>query len=184
METPLYSTGLSLKRILIPKSLTLIFLGSFFYIGIFLNLSLLNIQIPAEWHLYIILGIAVLVVLQGILNYMTFSSFRYHFYYDKIIFIGKKEVIISYSQIQGISVSQDQFDSFFNTGSIFLSPVHKMMAIENTNQIYFYMQKLLDSYKQNYAYYQQRQQYLQQQSQNINPYATGQQNNYYQQQVR
>lgn len=184
METPLYSTGLSLKRILIPKSLTLLFLGGFLYAGVALNLIILNIQIPAEWHLYIVLGIAVLIVLQGLLNYLTFSNFRYHFYYDKIIFVGKKEIVISYSQIQGLSADQDQFDKFFNTGSIFLSPVHKIMAIENTNQLYFYLQKLLESYKQNYAYYQQRQQYAQQQYQNINPYAAQQQNTYYQQQTR
>ena len=183
METPLYSAGLSLKRILIPKSLTLFALGILLYLGVFINLIILNIKIPAEWHLYIILGILILIILQAILNYLTFSNFRYHFYYDKIIFVGKKEIIIPYSQIQGLSADQDTFDRFFNTGSIFLSPVHKMMAIQDTNQLYFYLQKLLDSYRQNYAYYAQRQQYPQQ-YQNTNQPQMQTQNNYYRQQMR
>lgn len=159
---------LSLKRILFPRALALMFLGGFFYFGIYLNLKILNISVPSEYHVYILGGIGVLLVLQGVLNYLKFTSYRYLFYKDRMIFQGKKDVVILYGEIQNLVFKRDFLDNLFNTGSIDLIPKHKMKYIENTNQVYFYVQKLIQYHQQTAGAYAQ--QYPQQP--------------YYQQQVR
>lgn len=195
--------GLSLRRILIPKSLTLIFLGGFLYFGVWLNLLILNVvNFPLEWHLYIIMGIFILLILQAALNYIRFSNYKYVFFRDRLIFYGKKELIIPYSQIQDINYKREPWDFIFNTGNIILTPVHTIKYIYNTNQLYFYIQKLVDMdkssphYNQAQAYPQQQyypqaqaNQYVQQRNQaqyaQQNQYAPQQNSNtYYQQQVR
>lgn len=152
MELPQYTMYLSLRRILIPKAFALLFLGAFFYLGIFLNLIILNIYIPPDIHLYIIIGILILVVMQAILNYLKYSSYTYLFYRDRMIFQGKKELVLLYSDIENLEFKQDAIDKLFNTGTINLVPKHKMKYVENTNQVYFYIQKLIH-YQRQTAYY-------------------------------
>ena len=168
MELPQYTLYLSLPRILIPKALILMCLGGFLYLGVWLNLLILNIIIPAEYHMYIILGIGVLVVMQGILNYLKFSNYRYLFYRDRVIYEGKNEKAIMLSDIQNIGFGKNFVDNIFNTGTITLSPAHKMRYVANTNQVYFYLQKLVQ-----YAQSPYRQ-----------AYDNGMAQEYYQRQVR
>ncbi|MBR9691088.1 hypothetical protein GOV08_05385 [Candidatus Woesearchaeota archaeon] len=168
METPQYTLYLSIPRILIPKSLTLIFLGGFLYFGVWLNLLILNYIIPADYHLYIILGIIVLVVMQAILNYIKFSNYKYYFYKDRLIFEGKKQLTIMLNQVQNLAFSKDVIDKIFNTGIIILAPVHKIKYVKNTNQVYFYLQKLVQYAQgsippQVYGQQQRTNQYYQQQ---------------------
>ncbi len=141
----------------------LIFLGGFLYFGVWLNLIILNIYIPAEVHFYILLGIAVLVCIQGILNYMKYSSYRYLFYKDRMIFQGKNNLTILYSEIKTLDFKKNALDYIFNTGIINIYPKHQMNYVENTNQIYFYMQKLIDYSRQLSGYAQQQNTYQQNQ---------------------
>ena len=144
MELPQYTLYLSKPRILIPKTILMIFLGMFLYFGAWLNLKLLNIIIPVEYHFFIILGIITLVIMQFILNYIKYSNYKYLFFKDKIVFEGKTNVTISYLEVQNIEVVQNNIDKLFHTGTININPIHKMQYISNTNQIYCYLQKLIE----------------------------------------
>lgn len=156
MELPLYTLNLSLPRVLIPKSISLIMLGGLLYFGVWLNLLILNIIIPGIYHVYIAVFIVILVLLQAILNYLKYSNYKYLFFKDKIIYEGKTELIINYRDVQNLAFSKDFFDNIFNTGTIIMSPVHKIQYVANTNQMYFYVQKLLQYYSTNIRPMQQR----------------------------
>ena len=70
-QSPLYQISLSKKRILIPKMFTLIFLSSLFYLGIRINITLLQLD-PKTKQLANIAGIVIVIflfILGIILNY-------------------------------------------------------------------------------------------------------------------
>ena len=57
--------------------------------------------------------------------------------------MGKKTKTIYFSQIASINMDTDVFDKLFNTGKIVLEPGFLIKSIKDTNQMYIYIQRLI-----------------------------------------
>ncbi len=139
-EQPLYVVYQDSKRVLIPKAVQLIILGGLFYFGLMLNLYLLRVEDAKLINLFAIVGITVLIILQLLLISRKIKTEGYVFYSNRVEF-GKKSVF--YGNIRNIYFKRGLLDKMFGTGTIVLHPYMDIKKIKNSNQIYFYVQKLV-----------------------------------------
>jgi hypothetical protein len=146
-EQPRYALKQDLKRVLIPKVLQLIGLGIGFYFAIWLNLFLLEAEDAIRLYVTIgvIIVIVIAVVLEIVLLIQKVDKNKYLFYSSKVSFKGKE---MPYVNVDHISFRQNFFDKLFNTGTIVLHPGYMIEKIPNLNQVYFYIQKLVQLAKQ------------------------------------
>lgn len=147
MELPQYTVYVETPRLLFPKTLKLILLGLVLYVVIWFNFYMMKKPLPFIWSVIIMLGIVIMVVATTILNYTRFSNYQYRFYSNRIEYYGEIQQMIYYYQIQGMRVDKNMLDSLFNTGTINLG-VFKIKSIPNLNQVYFYVQKMVQMYTQ------------------------------------
>jgi len=145
-EQPLYSLSPDLARILIPKLLQLIGLGIIFYFAIWLNLYLLDVKDTTKNYTLIIsiIILFIAVIVELVLVVIKTKNNKYLFYPNKLEFKGQP---IPFVNIANVYLQKNFLDKIFNTGTIILHPNFKMEKISNTNQIFYYTQKLVQRAK-------------------------------------
>ena len=143
-EQPQYALSQDLKRVLIPKILQLIGLGAVFYFAIWLNLVLLDVEDNIK--LYVTIGAVIVliiaVILESILLVQKVNKNKYLFYSARV---GYKEREMSYVNVTNVSFRQNFLDKIFHTGTIVLNPGFLIEKVPNLNEVYFYIQKLIQS---------------------------------------
>ena len=138
-EQPLYILHQSLARAVIPKIISLVFLGIIFYLGVLLNLSLL--QLPFSENIIKVssaLFLALLICL-GVILTVYQARQPYTFFADKIV--SGKEVRY-YQSLSSPVPSEDILDRLFHTQTIALGQNFFLRHIPNTLQIPQYLNQL------------------------------------------
>jgi len=149
IEQPIYVLPQNKKRAIIPKIIIFIVLGIIFYLGVLLNVSLLELSASTKSLIKLItLILLLLIIVLGI--YLTFhrANQPYKFYRNKIYF-NKKEIY--YTLIINTNPKQDFWDKLFKTYTISLNKKFFLRNIPQTIQINNYLNQLI-----NYAKSQQR----------------------------
>jgi hypothetical protein len=143
-EQPQYALKQDLKRVLIPKIFQLVGLAVVFYFAIWLNLFLLGVEDSTK--LYVIIGAAILlviaVIVEIILVIRKINKNKYLFYPARVEFRGKA---MTYVNVTNVSFRQNFLDKMFNTGTIVLRPGFLIEKVPNLNEVYFYIQKVVQS---------------------------------------
>ena len=147
VEQPMYVLPQTKKRALIPKIITLLVLGGIFYLGVLLNLTLLELSEETYSIVNLVSLILLLCVLVlGISLAVRKAEQDFKFYRTKL-FQGKK--FINYISILNINPKQDFLDKIFKTYSINLGNNFHLRHISQKIQIGTYLQKLINFNKQN-----------------------------------
>ena len=146
-EQPLYSVYQSKRRALIPKMLSLLLLAFIFYLGILVNISLVELDADQETMLKTgaLLLLAVLIVIGTLLTYKKTRQ-PYLFYRNRITH-GKE--VIYYLNITNTSPSTNFLDRIFKTYSIQLGKTFFLRRIPETIQLSDYLQQLIEFAKKN-----------------------------------
>jgi len=146
-EQPQYVLKQDMKRVLIPKVLQLIGLGIVFYFAIWLNLFLLEAEDSTKLYVTIAAAIVLVVaiVLEIVLLLQKLNRNQYMFYSTRVEYKGKS---MSYVNVDHVSFRQNFIDKIFMTGTIVLHPGFMIEKVPNLNEIYFYIQKLIQSNQQ------------------------------------
>lgn len=147
MELPQYTLHHTIKRMVIPRLAMLLVLAPAFYLGIWINARLLNIDIPGIVAVLIIIVLIVMVAVQSILNYISFQKFKYLFYTNRVEYEGSKPQTFLYTEFSEAKLKQNLFDKMFNTGSIELSKSFAIGPISNVTQIKTYLEQLVQYYR-------------------------------------
>ena len=135
-----YSVNQKQSRALIPKVLTLTFLGAIFYVGILVNLSLLNISKTENQVVkWVSLVIIIALVSVGLLLTHKHSSEPYRFYQTYLTITDKP---FQYKNIIDTSVKRNVFDKWFNTYSIHLGKKTFLKHIPTEVPLQNYIQQL------------------------------------------
>ena len=146
-EKPLYILPQVKKRVIIPKTITLILLGIIFYLGILLNVSLLKITSTQEFYTKIISMIIVLsIVILGVYINIHNSNKKYIFYKD-ILVKGKKS--ISYTEIIDIIPQISLLDKIFKTYHVELNKKFSLSNITQEVPLQNYLKQLINYTKKN-----------------------------------
>ena len=147
LEQPLYSVYESTPRALIPKAISLLFLAFIFYLGVLVNIALLELDASQETSLksgaLIVLGT---LIIAGII--ITFRKTRqpYLFYRNRIAH-GKG--ILYYVNITNTNPSLNFLDRFFKTYSILLGKKFFIRHIPENIQLSNYLQQLIEYAQKN-----------------------------------
>jgi len=150
IEQPLYILPQVKKRILIPKVFAFFFLGIAFYLGILLNISLLELTASTETNIKLISLITLIVIiLLGILINIKKSKQKYFFYHDKII-LKNNQILLS--KITDIKTKKNFLDKFFKTYSLTLNQKFLIKNISQKIQLQDYIQKLVAYSKSQITY--------------------------------
>jgi len=141
-EHPQYMLKQDLKRVIIPKIFLLIGLAAVFYFAIWLNLFLLEVEDSTK--LYVAIGAGIILVIAVILEIILFvqkiNNNQYLFYSRKVKYKGKE---IPFVNVDHVSFRQSFLDKIFMTGTIVLHPGFLIEKVPNLNEVYFYIQKLV-----------------------------------------
>ena len=89
--------------------------------------------------------IAIIIMFIGaVLIIAKTSKNKYLFYLNKIEFKSRQ---IPFVNIKNVYLQKNFLDKIFNTGTIILYPDFKIEKISNVNQIFYYIQKLVQRAK-------------------------------------
>ncbi len=159
---PLYQVPLIKKRILIPKTITLIVLSALFYVGILVNISLLKLDSDVEGMAkFAGLGIVVLLFLLGVILNSSKAKHGIKFYNDHLE-IGHQKV--QYITLTNVEAKQGLLDKMFHTYTLKIDKKHLVEGISQEVNVVQYLQQLINYAKsqQQTGMYQQNQQFGQQ----------------------
>ena len=146
-EQPLYSISESIPRALVPKILSLLGLALVFYLGVLLNISLLELNADQETSLKTgALILLALLIIVGILLALKKAHQPYLFYKNRITH-GKET--LPYLTITNTAPKKNFFDQLFKTYSIQLSKTFFLRHIPETIQLSNYLQQLIDYSRKN-----------------------------------
>ncbi len=146
IEPPIYILPQNKLRALAPKFITFLILGLIFYLGIWLNLSLMELTSSIEELIQTISLILLLsIIILGIYLAIHRANQSYKFYRHRL-WIHKKELY--YLNIITITTQQDLWDKIFKTYSVNLGNQFYLRHISNSTQISGYLQQLVDYAKQ------------------------------------
>lgn len=141
-ETPLYTLLQSKKRALMPKAVALLGLGIIFYLGILLNISLLELNASQETLVQLVALLVLLsVIILGVYQEHRQVKQPYNFYKEHLI-IGKKEV--DYHSIAEISRKQNWLDKLFHTYSLDLGNKQILKNIPAEVDVESYLKQLVE----------------------------------------
>ena len=143
MDLPLYTIKQSVLRILIPKALKLLGLAIMLYLGVLLNLYMMKKSIPSYINYLIIAVIFILVLIEALLTHNKILKNKYYFFPGRIELRGKEPKTLDFRYITSVSISQNLLDKILRTGTINIEPDFKIGPISNCNQVYAYLQKLV-----------------------------------------
>jgi len=140
-EQPIYTLPQSSTRAVIPKILTILLLSSIFYVGILLNIALLEMTPSEETTVKLVsLVILIIIIVLGIYLAIRRAHLPYQFYHNKITF-GKKEVY--YTNIETITLHKDPADHIFKTYSLRVGNGFIIRNLSNEIQVQNYLQQLV-----------------------------------------
>ncbi|MEK6969009.1 MAG: hypothetical protein AABW48_01130 [Nanoarchaeota archaeon] len=141
-ETPLYVLPQSKSRTLFPKIVSLVILGIIFYLGILLNIYLLELGAEQETIVKLIsLILFILIVVSGII-YSVYKAYQPYNFYRNRITLGKEAIY--YVNITNTAPHQDPLDKLFHSYSINLSTKFFLRHIPEQIQLQSYLQQLID----------------------------------------
>jgi hypothetical protein len=153
-ETPVYTLYPKKSRVIIPKIVVLVVLGVIFYLGILLNLQLLDLTATEEMAT----KIASLILILFLVFLGTYLAFRqahqpYQFYRKGLV-LGRRNV--SYLEVALSASKRDWLDRIFHTYSLnlgsgnYLRHLPQSLLLENyLRQWQEYAQKNLKRVKFN-----------------------------------
>jgi len=145
-EQPIYILPQKTSRALIPKILSLLGLGVIFYLGILLNLSLLNLLAGEESVVKMIgLGVVLGIIVLGIYLGIHHAKLSFRFYNNRIM-QGKKQIM--YREIVNTKRTQNFIDKIFKTYSIDLGNNFQLKHISSEINIENYVQQLIQYTRQ------------------------------------
>jgi len=146
-EQPLYSIYESKKRALIPKIVSLLILAFIFYLGILINISLLELDASQETALKTgaLLLLTVLIIIGAFITFRK-SSQPYLFYRNRITH-GKE--MLYYLNIIDTAPQSNFIDRIFKTYSIQLGKTLAFRHIPEATQLRDYVQQLVEYAKRN-----------------------------------
>src|SRR3989338_4824801 len=146
-EQSLYSIYESKPRALIPKTLSLLLLAFIFYMGVLVNVSLLELDAVQETSLKTgaLLILAVLLIL-GIALTFRKTQQPYLFYRNRITH-GKETLY--YLNIINTTPQTNFLDHAFKTYSIQLGKTFALRHLPETIQLSNYLQQLIEFSKKN-----------------------------------
>ena len=141
-ERPIYVLPQNKKRIIIPRIVILVLLGTIFYLGILLNISLLDLSGSQETIVKTVsLGILILIVIFGIFLALRRAKQVYKFYRNGIK-INKNEII--YSEITNTTPKQSFVDKMFKTQTIALTKKFQLKNFPEQMQLQGYIEQLIE----------------------------------------
>ncbi len=131
------------SRAIIPKVILLLFLSVIFYLGILLNLSLLDLPVEQESITRIAtLIFLVLLIIIGIFLSYKHATKPYQFTQDRII-QGKKQCL--YKDITNTISKTNLLDKIFKTYSIKLNKTFSLKHLSQEQDLQNYLQQLTNS---------------------------------------
>ena len=139
-EQPIYILHQNRARALIPKSVVLVILGTIFYLGILLNISLLNMDAAQETTIKIgslIFLLAIIIFSMIIALYR--SKIPVFFYQNRLTY---KNNIILLTEISGTAPHQDLPDKLFKTQTFNLGKNFMLRNVPTELQMEQYLQQL------------------------------------------
>jgi hypothetical protein len=140
-EQPAYVIKQAKSRSLIPKIFMLLILGILFYLGILLNLSLLELDVDSQSlidHISII-TVSIIVIIGIIMGILKVRK-QHTFYNTHLTIYGKN---IPYNTITNTLQKQNLLDKIFKTYSIKLTDKITMRNIPQAVQIQSYLQQMI-----------------------------------------
>lgn len=140
-EQVIYVLPQNKKRAVIPKIVSLLVLGVIFYLGVLLNLLLLELTTDQK-NLIQLISVAILLIIIILGIYLTIhqANTPIKFYQTKII-INKKE--LNYTSILNIQVKTDFLDKIFRTYSLNLGNNFYLRNIPEEVQLESYIRQLI-----------------------------------------
>jgi hypothetical protein len=147
-EQPSYVLPQSKKRAATPKMISLIVLGGIFYLGIMLNLALLELDKDTN-SLVKLLSLIFLLMMLSLGTFLTIhhANSKYYFYREKIIF-NKKEIY--YKDIINTEPKRDFFDKLLKSYSINLGHDFVIRHVPNNINMKDYIGRLVSYTRQQY----------------------------------
>ena len=140
-QKPIYELPQSKKRALIPKIIILILLSVIFYVGILLNVALLELRASQETITKTVsLAFVILVIIIGIILTIYHAKTPYRFFRNYLQ-INKENV--KYTEILNTEPKQDFLDKIFKTYSINLGSHNHLRHIPQEIKIQDYLQQLI-----------------------------------------
>ena len=141
-ETPAYILSQSKARALLPKILSFFVLGVIFYLGVLLNLSLLELTPEVKDVVEIVsVGILILVIIMGIYLAIRRAREQYLFYSTKIV---RNKKSVEYVFITNVVPKKNLWDKMFKTQSYPLTKDFSLKHIPDDIQLQNYLQQLVD----------------------------------------
>ncbi len=137
---PLYVLPQQKGRAIIPKTVILLLLGTIFYLGVLLNISLLELTVGTETTTNLIaLLIIIGLVGVGIINGIRKGKYDYLFYQNRIQW-NQKTVL--YQSINDIQRKEKWSDKIFKTYSLQLNDQFTIKHISQEVNIKEYIEKM------------------------------------------
>ena len=149
LEAPLYVLKPDKARILYPNTAKLVLLCIVFYLGVALNVTLLNLSIPGYINILIIVVLLLLIVIELILSLTKISRIQYRFYATRMEVVGPNPKYIMFSNVNTVTSTQNLVDKIFGTGTINLG-TYKIKAVANLEANLDYMERLAQSSRGQY----------------------------------
>ena len=145
-EQPIYVLPQKMSRALTPKVISLLGLGVIFYLGILLNLALLNLRAGEESVVKMIgLGVVLAIIALGVYLGIHHAKLSFKFYNNRIM-QGKKRIM--YIEIVNTKMKQNILDKMFKTYSIELGKNFYVKHISVTINVENYLQQLIQYARQ------------------------------------
>ncbi len=143
----LYTLKPNKKRAIIPRTIILFLLCVLFYLGIQLNLYLLELEIADYIAILIMLTLFLLFALESLLNYSKIARITYYFFDDKITLQDKESKSLFYYNINNITIKRNLIDRLFNTATIVLAPGFSIKFINHYSQLHNWINQLVERAK-------------------------------------
>ena len=146
-EQSLYTVYESKSRALIPKIASLLLLSLIFYLGVLINISLLELNASQETSLKTgaLLTLALLIIIGTALTLR--KTKQPYFFYSNRVAHGKE--VIYYLNIANTTPQTNFLDQIFKTYSIPLGKTFSLRHIPGTTQLSNYLQQLIEYSKKN-----------------------------------
>ena len=152
---PIYQVPLVKKRILIPKTITLFVLSGLFYVGILINITLLDLKADVEGTAkFAGIGIVILLFLLGVILNLAKSKHGIKFFNNHLE-IGHKK--IQYITLNTVETKRSLLDKIFHTYTLKIDKKHKVEGISEEVNVQQYLQELIDYTKRQQQEVQEQQ---------------------------
>lgn len=147
MEAPRFIIRASETRVIIPQIFKVAGLSAIFYIGVWLNAFLLEIDIPAIVNLITIAGLMLLVIVDIIVQYIKTRRNKLELYLDRAIKTPEGNTLM-WTDAGMTTIETNILDKIFKTATISLGSI-QMPYVKEPEKIKQY----LEQYRQYGVYY-------------------------------